>query len=130
MTYVKLTLVNVERIDSENKLENVRTKTPTLLKSNCLSAQTSFKMKKNLNDENLKPIKEVVNEKPLRFPFSTLQFGRKFKRNNFKLNIFSSLKSKTNQKIDEKIKNDQKVLKIPNEEKLLMRKNEIMYKTL
>jgi hypothetical protein len=133
VTYVKLTLVNVERIDSDIKIVKTPTPTPTLSKSSCSSVQTSFKIKKNLNDGNKKLNEEVDNEKhfkSLRFPFSTLQFGRKFKRNNFKLNIFSSLKTKTTLKIDVDNKSDQKVLKIPNEEKLLMRQNEIMYKTL
>ena len=117
--------------------------TPTLSKSNCSSSRTSYKLRKLINEseKKSKAIDESQNSsekisKSLRFPFSTLQIGRKFKRNNFKLNIFSSLKSKTpSQKSvinpnESTEKPNLTLLTIPNEEKLLSRKNELMYKTI
>ncbi len=116
MNYVKLTLINVKSVEA--KLIESSTNS-LLVKKNVQinpiekskSSRSSYKIKKLINNSD----QESNNE--------SNQINRKFKRHTFKLNIFSSMKSKGN-KIDDKLVINK------NEEKLLLRKNELMYKTI
>ena len=99
-------------------------------KSSNSTTRSNYKIKKVINDcEKMNEEESEKSVKSLRFPFNTIQIGRKFKRNNFKLNIFSSMKSKSSNK-DVSCKPESVLQVNRNEEKLLQRKNELMYKTI
>lgn len=74
------------------------------------------------NESNTNNTTNEKNFRSLRLPFNTLQIRRKFKRNGFKLNLFSSMKSSNN-----KIKLNNGNNKNIDEN---YKKNELMYKTI